>query len=341
VSQTVEKPATEPVAGVPGSSFAHQPLTRRLAGAGQQLGVLGALVVACLLFSILSPYFWTVDNGLNIGQAVSYTGIVAAITTMVLVAGGLDLSIGAVMALSSCLVADLLGSGMGLVPAVAIALAAGAGVGVVNGVLIARVGINAFVVTIGTQFIARGLAYLVTGGQAQSVTDQRIIDLGQGKIAGLPASLLLMLVAFALVGWMLARTQFGTHVYAIGGTPGGRMARLAGIKVERRLIQVYVLSATFAALAGIVVAGYTGTGDAAALLGVELTIIAAAILGGTSLLGGRGTVFGTLVGVLLLGVITNGIVLLDLGTSAQYLVQGAALLLAVVIDEVRTKRAAR
>lgn len=316
-------------------------LLQRAAGVGQQIGVLGALVVACILFSILSPYFWTVDNGLNIGQAVSYTGIVAAITTMVLVAGGLDLSIGAVMALSSCLVADLLGSGMALVPAVAIALAAGAAIGAVNGVLIAYVGINAFVVTIGTQFIARGLAYLVTGGQAESVTDERILDLGQGKIAGIPASLLLMLVVFGLVGWMLARTRFGRHVYAIGGTPGGRMARLAGIKVERRLIQVYVLSATFAALAGIVVAGYTGTGDAGALLGVELTIIAAAILGGTSLLGGRGTVVGTLIGVLLLGVITNGIVLLDLGTSAQYLVQGAALLLAVVIDEVRTKRATR
>jgi len=301
-------------------------------------GVLGGLVVVAIALSFLSPYFLSAGNLLNIGSDISYIGVVAAITTIVLISGGLDLSVGAVMALSGVVTAKALSAGVPWPAAILIGLVSGGVIGLVNGVVISYVGVNPFVVTIATQFLARGTAYLVTKGQTVPVTDPTVVFIGQGRVAGIPFSLMLLAVAFCVVGWLLRRSAMGRHWFAIGGTPGGQMARLAGIPVDRRRLQTYVLSALFSAAAGVVVAGYTTSGDASALLGIELTVIGGVILGGTSLLGGRGTVIGTLVGTVLLGVINNGILLLNLGTSAQYLVQGAILLLAVIFDEVRNRR---
>ena len=297
---------------------------------------MGAIVIVGIAMTQLSPYFLRTGNLLNIGSAVSFTGIVASVTTVVLISGGLDLSIAAVMALSGTIVAASIDAGLPVAVAIPLALVAAIAVGAVNGALIAYVGINAFVITVATQFLVRGIAYRVTDGRVIRVSDEAIQYLGQGRMLGVPVPLVIMLLAFGIVGWLLHATVWGRHWYAIGGTPGGVMARLAGIPVRFRQMQIYVLSALAAGIGGIVVAGYTTVGDANALTGLELSILAGVILGGTALTGGRGTVLGTMLGVLLIGIISNGIQLLNLGVSTQYLFLGSALLLAVVYDHVRT-----
>lgn len=313
-------------------------LVRKKSIQAQYVGLLAGLGVAVIVMSVLSPYFFKAQNMLNIGAAVSFTGIVAAITTAVLISGGLDLSIAAVMAFSGAVVATSLQAGMPWYLAVVLALLSGVLFGAFNGLLISYVGINAFVVTVGTQFMVRGLAYLVTAGVVIPVSDPVIVFLGQGKLLGIPVSLLIMLLTFAIVGYLLRSSIWGRHWYAIGGTTGGRMARLAGIPVRKRTFQLYVLSALTSSAAGVIVAGYTTVGDANALTGLELSILAGVILGGTALNGGRGTVTGTIIGVVLIGVISNGIQLLNLGIAAQFLFLGVVLLLAVVFDQVRNRK---
>ncbi|QJU55284.1 ABC transporter permease [Herbiconiux sp. KACC 21604] len=328
----------------PSLSLRRRPDLTRLIRAGsgaQYLGLIIALVVVSVALSLLSPYFLRPANLLNIGAAISFTGIVAAITTAVLISGGLDLSISAVMAFSGCVVAVSLSAGLPWWLAIGLAMLSGLVIGAVNGGLISYVGINPFVVTVGTQFLVRGLAFLVTAGVVIPVSDPVVRFLGQGRIFGVPFSLLLMAVAFVVAGFLLRSTVWGRHWYAIGGSPEGRMARLAGIPVRRRTFQLYVLSAVFSAVAGAVVAGYTTVGDANALTGLELSILAGVILGGTALTGGRGTVIGTVFGVILIGVINNGIQLLNLGVAAQFIFLGGILLIAVVFDQIKTRRQTR
>lgn len=306
-----------------------------------QAGLFAALIVICVALSLLSPYFLLPQNGLNIARAVSYTGIAAAITTLVLIGGGLDLSVGAVMALSGAVCAELLMLGAPWEIALIGGLLAAAVVGVVNGAIVTYVGINPLIVTIGTQFVVRGVAFLAVRSQELIITEPHILFVGQGTVLGAPFPALLMVGMFVLVWFWMRFTRFGRHLYAIGGTPAGSMARLAGIPVDLRRMQMYVLSAVFAGLGGIVLAGFTGAGLAYAAQGVELPIIASVILGGTALGGGRGAVLGTLIGVAILGAVNNGITLLGVANEWQFVVQGVALLLAVIVDQVREKRRAR
>jgi ribose/xylose/arabinose/galactoside ABC-type transport system permease subunit len=309
---------------------------RRLPGA-QHFGLIGALFGVGLVVSRLTPFFLGTQNLLNVLTAVSFTGIVAAITTAVLIGGGLDLSIAAVMAFSGTIVAVALDNGANAAVAIALALGASALVGFANGGLISYGGINPFVITVGMQFLVRGFAFRVTGGRVVRVVSSDVRYLGQGDLLGIPVPVWFMVVIFGIVGWLLHTTVWGRHWYAIGGTPGGAMARLAGIPVKRRRLQLYVLSSLAAGLSGVLVAGFTTVGDANGLAGLELSILAGVILGGTALMGGRGTVFGTLLGVLLIGIIDNAIQLLNYGISAQFLFLGTALLLAVIYDHFRTE----
>jgi ribose/xylose/arabinose/galactoside ABC-type transport system permease subunit len=312
-----------------------------LAGWANNIGLIISLVALIVLFSSLSDVFFQWNNALNIGRASAYTGIAAAITTLVLVSGALDLSIGAVMALVGVVAARLLSDGHSLVFVLVACLAVGAVIGLVNGVIVTFVGVNPFIVTIGTQFVARGLAYafsVVQGGELV-ITRKHFLFIGQKDVLGVPFSVWLLVVSLVVVAWVMSRTKFGRHLYAIGGSAPA--SRLAGIPLERRRMQTYVLSGVGSALAGIVLASYTGAGIAYAATGVELTVIASVILGGTALMGGRGTIFGTFLGILILGIINNGLVLLGLGNQWQLMVTGGILLLAVVVDEVRAKLAAR
>jgi ribose transport system permease protein len=312
-----------------------------LAGWANNIGLLISLVALTVLFSSLSDVFFQWNNALNIGRASAYTGISAAITTLVLVSGALDLSIGAVMALVGVVAARLLSDGHSLGFVIVACLLVGAAVGIVNGTIVTFVGVNPFIVTIGTQFVARGLAYafsVVQGGELL-ITRKHFLFIGQRSVLGMPFSVWLLLASLAVVAWVMTRTRFGRHLYAIGGSAPA--SRLAGIPLELRRMQTYVLSGIGSAVAGIVLASYTGAGIAYAASGVELTVIASVILGGTALMGGRGTIFGTFLGILILGIINNGLVLLGLGNQWQLMVTGGILLLAVVVDEVRAKLAAR
>lgn len=305
------------------------------------IGLIVSVGALCALFSALSPYFFTSVNGLNIGRASAYTGVTAAVTTLVLVGGGLDLSIGAVMALVGVSAARLIALGLPLSAVIVVCLGIGAVVGLVNGVLVTFVGINPFIVTIGTQFVVRGLAYalsVVQGGELL-ITNKSFLYLGQGKLAGVPFPVWLLVGTLVLVHWILSYTRFGRHVYSIGGNAPS--ARLSGVPVSWRRIQIYVLSGVGSAFGGIILAGYTGAGIAYSATGVELTVIGAVILGGTALMGGRGTIFGTVLGIAILGIVNNGIVLLGLNQYWQLIVSGLVLLTAVVVDEVRAKRRIR
>lgn len=339
-------PMVSPPRAVPASEpalvgGAGEGIYRRLAGrivTANWAGLLVALVAVCIVFSIKSPYFMTVDNWLNMSRAVAYTGITAAAMTFILIAGGLDLSISGVMALVGVICGQLLNSQVPWILVIVIGLAIGAGVGGVNAGIIVGVGINPLIVTIGVQFVIRGVAYLLANGDLPLITNSSFARFGRGTLWQVPVPAIVLVVSFLIIGWLLSYTRFGLHSKAIGGTAGGGAARLAGVRVRRQLTKAYVLVGVFAAVSGIVLAGYTGTGDPSAAMGDELTIIAAVIIGGTGLFGGSGSVVGTFLGVVLLGVVNNGLTLLNVSTNWQYVVQGVALLLAVLIDDVRRRR---
>jgi ribose transport system permease protein len=214
-------------------------------------------------------------------------------------------------------------------------------VGLVNAVLITGIGINPLIATIGTQFAIRGFAYIVIDSRELLIDNSAFLYLGQGRLLGIPVPSLIMVASFVVIGFLMRATVFGRHIYAIGGSPDGAVARLAGVPVKRRQYQMYVMSGAFAGLGGVVLAAYSGSATGNAALGLELPIIAAVILGGTALGGGRGTIVGTVLGVILLGVINNGLTLRSVPSAWLFVVQGCALLLAVVIDERRQRREAR
>ncbi len=296
------------------------------------------MIAVGVVFAATSPFFLSLTNFANLSRAVGFTGIVAAITTLVLVAGAIDLSIAAMMSLAGVATAWLLGAGYDWPIALAGGLVAGLIGGAVNGLIVTRTGINPLIATIATQFLMRGIAFLLTGGFPVPMYHPVVSWLGAGSLIGIPVPAILMIFAFLVVGFLLNRTRFGIHAQAIGGSPGGSMARLAGVPVIARKMQIFILSGLFSAIGGIVLLGYTSTGDPNAAFGQELPIIAAVIMGGTSLGGGRGSVFGTLLGVVLLGEIYNGLTLNNLRSDWQYVVQGVALLVAVFVDEYRSRK---
>lgn len=315
------------------------PVSGGLLRLGGWTGLASSLIVVCVLLTFLSPYFLAVDNGLNIARAVSWWGVVALLTTIVLIGGSLDLSIGAVIGFSGVLCALLIDQGIPWPAAAVIGVASGSVFGAINGWMVAYIGVNAFVVTIAAAFTIRGLAYLVAGGRDILIDSPGFNLIGQGSVLGIPILVLFLVGAFLLTFWILRATVFGRHIFAIGGS--AEASRLVGVPVDRRRFQLLVLSGTAAGVSGILLASYTGSGLAYNGTGIELTVIAAVILGGTSLLGGKGTALGTLLGIALLGVITNGITLLGIGAYWQLITQGVVLALAVVLDELRSKRATR
>lgn len=304
-----------------------------LAGWANNIGLLISLVALIVLFSALSDVFFQWNNALNIGRASAYTGISAAITTLVLVSGALDLSIGAVMALVGVVAARLLSDGHSLVFVLVVCLAVGAAVGIVNGTIVTFVGVNPFIVTIGTQFVARGLAYafsVVQGGELL-ITRKRFLFIGQKDVLGVPFSVWLLLVSLAVVAWVMTRTRFGRHLYAIGGNP--EAARLSGIDVKRATLYVYMILGVLTAVAGILAAARTNSvtpGNQGNLL--ELDAVTAVVIGGTSLAGGRGTVAGTVLGTLVFSTLSNGMNLLGIDSNWQWICTGMILLVAVLID---------
>jgi ribose transport system permease protein len=289
-----------------------------------------------VFFSLASPYFMTWTNMVNLGQTLATSGIVAFAMTLVIISGGIDLSVGSVAALAGVLT-SLLWTFLGVPLALAAILGvlSGVMVGIVNGFMITRIKISPLITTLATFSIVRGLAFVISNGQTNQLNNDAFKFLGRGDIAGVPFSLILMVIVYVFFSYLLSHTRFGRNVFAIGGN--AEASRLAGIPINRTLMWVYILSGLFAAFAGIIIAAQLALSAPRAAVGLELTAIAAVVLGGTSLSGGKGTLFGTLLGVLILRVLDNGLVLLNVSSFYQDVASGVVLLLAVGFDQVRQR----
>lgn len=299
-------------------------------------GIYIALLLLVILMALIAPNFFSIKNGLNIAQAVSINAVVASGMTVVILTAGIDLSVGSIVAASGVATVLLLNGGVPTALAALVAILVGALIGLINGAIIAYLALPAFIVTLGALTYTRGIAYSMHGGPVQIAGESGIESIGNGSIGGIPMPVFIMIFVYWFFWFLLERTKFGRHVYAVGGNP--QAARLSGIDVKKVLMSVYVISGVTAGLAGLMFASRVRSGQVTAGVGYELDAITAVILGGTSLFGGRGRIFGTLIGALLIGVLSNGLVLLGVPIYTQLMIKGGVIILAVAIDTLRSKR---
>ena len=285
------------------------------------------------------PYFLTQSNFIEIGKRMTIIGIAAVGETIVIIAGGFDLSVGSVAAMASVGSAWVVDNGGSLLASVLAALAIGALIGVVNGAITGYGRINPLITTLGTFAIVRGLAYVLTDNKQITVNHEGFQNLGKHSAAGLPYIVWILLATYLAVGFVIPRYRFGRYMYAIGSNE--RAAALAGVRVNRWKLVFYGVSGMMAGLAGLVNAARLGTGIPSSSIGLELAVITAVILGGASLLGGRGRLLGTFLGVLFLSCLLTGLIQSGAEPEFQRVAQGSALILAVLFDEWRRGRLAR
>ena len=295
------------------------------------------LVGLAVIMSILSPFFLSVSNFMNILLATSTIGILAIAATFVLSSGGLDLSIGSVLGLSGVVGASVaVNLGMPTPIAVFAPIGAGALAGLVNGWVITRGFVPAFIVTLGMLGIARGLALVISDGRVIYGLPDWMLFLGQGRPFGIPMPVIILIVVAIIMHIVLAYTRFGRHTLAIGDNENAALT--AGINVDLHRLTLYTLSGGLAGLAGLLFATRINSGDPTAGISYELTAITAAIIGGTNLFGGRGSILGTIVGALIMGVLQNGLNLLAVQSYYQQMAIGAVLILAVFIDQFQQRQ---
>lgn len=301
-------------------------------GGAIRLESLIVLLLLIITLSFASPYFLSVSNALNILLATSVIGILGFASTFVIAAAGIDLSVGSVLGfggVAGALAVNTLNLSWPI--GIAVSLFAGAVCGLVNGLLIARARIPAFIVTLGMLGVARGGALVLTNGQPVYGLPNPIIWLGQGRPFGVPVPAVIFLAVAAITHFVLSRTRFGKYALVIGDNQNA--ARATGIHVDRHIVLLFTLSGILAGLAGLISAARVNSGDPTAGTGYELAAITAAILGGSNLFGGRASVVGTLVGALIMGVLQNGLNLLAVSAFYQQMAIGAILVLAVWLDQ--------
>ena len=324
----------------PGTGAAPTTSRRRISLTSQQLnegGLAVALIVLVVVLSFSSDYFATVDNMWAILGDAALVGIVAWASTLVIVAGEIDISVGPAVAFWSVILAELNGKiDLPLPVAVLVTLVGGALVGAFAGWLRARFGVPSFIVTLGLWSALRGLAQFLTNALPIPVGPSPFLDRLGGKIGPVPTSAILMIVLFLIFAFVAQRTAYGRSVYAVGGN--ARAALLTGINVSRIRVILFATSGAMAALLGIVFAGRLASGNSGAAQGLEFSVIAAVVVGGTSLAGGRGSMLGTLLGVLFITVIGNGLVILGVNSYVQDVVRGGLIVAAVLINMLLANR---
>jgi len=302
--------------------------------ASPYIGVLSVLVTAVAVLWATQPAFMTAENWVNIAELNAELMLVAVGLTFVLLTGGIDLSVGAMWSFAGIVLWKLLldlPQPAALVVAVLVAALVGM---LVNGLLIGRAGMSFLVVTIGSAALLHGLAQVWSGGQTQSIfQDKFVAGLGSNRVGGLPVTVWITAGTFLLAAALLRYTGFGRMVYAVGGNP--EAARLAGINVSGVRIAVYTICGGLAGLAGVLSAAHVGAASPDAGIGMELTAAAAVLLGGTSFMGGRGSLLGTLLGIAFLGVLQNGVTLTGISPYWSNVVSGIVLIVAVGIDRLR------
>jgi len=298
----------------------------------QKYGVLLGFLALCISLTFLSDVFLTPGNIINVLRQVSVNAIIAAGMTFVILTAGIDLSVGSMLALAGVITAGMQGNGT--LVAIVVPLVAMGLLGYFNGTVITKGQIAPFVVTLGMMTVARGLTLVYSGGMPISGMNEAFRFLGDGHIWVIPVPVIIMLLVYAVAGWVLRFTPFGRYVYAIGGNE--QVVRLSGINVNRVKAAVYAISGVAAALAGIILTSRLDSGDPTAGVAFELDAIAAVVIGGTSVAGGEGGVGGTLLGALLIGVLNNGLNLLDVPAFYQQIFKGLIIVGAVFFD--RRKR---
>ncbi len=303
----------------------------RIAAIVQGQGLLAMLLLLAVYFAANSEYFLTWSNVLTIGGSAAALGVMAVAQTYLIISGGIDVSVGSVVALSGVAMGIVIGGDGGFWPAALVAILIGAGVGAVNAILVVVLKINPFIVTLGTMSIFSGLALTLTSGETRVVDDPILSFVATKSSLGLPVPLLVFLVVFAVALVMERLTVWGRTIYAIGGN--AEAARLSGLHVRISQTILYVLSGISGAIAGILVTAQLASASPQVGASFLLSVITAVILGGASLSGGRGTVIGTLVAVAILGVLGNGFALLGMGSNTQTMALGFALIFAVLLDQ--------
>lgn len=300
-------------------------------------GIFFILIALVVLMSVLSPSFLTVINIMNVVRQISFIAIVGIGVTMVIITTGIDLSSGSVIALASVVSASFAHPNTyPLVVPVLLGLAMGVLCGAVNGSIIAKAKIPPFIVTLGMMTVARGAALLYSNGKPIGNFTNEFIFLGAGKIMGIPVPIIILLFVAIITHIMLNNTKFGRHVYAIGGNE--QAAIISGVNVNKVKVLVYTYASFLAALAGIVLTARISSGQPGLGVSYELDAIAAAVIGGTSLsTGGIGTVAGTITGALIIGVINNGMDLLNVSAYWQQIVKGVIIVAAVLLDQMKNK----
>ena len=283
------------------------------------IGIIGALLILCIFLSVFpktSGSFLTQKNIFNVLRQISSNLFLACGMTMVIILGGIDLSVGSIIALSGCFAAV---------------------VGMFNGVVISKTTIPPFIVTLATMNVAKGLAYVYTGGSPVRVVTKEWQFLGAGYVGGVPTPVILLAVVLVITAIIMNKTKLGRHIYAVGGN--SQAARFSGISTAKVKFLVHTYSGIMAGLAGVVLASRMYSGQPTAGDGAEMDAIAAVVVGGTSMAGGSGKIGGTIIGGLIIGVLNNGLNLLNVNSFWQYVVKGTVILLAVFVDYLRNKKA--
>jgi|GraSoiStandDraft_4_1057263.scaffolds.fasta_scaffold02064_9 ribose transport system permease protein len=309
----------------------------RLTETVSQVAAGGALIVVFIYLSFASPEFLTSDNLFNVGAQTAVTAIIAMGMTLVIITAGIDLSVGAVAALAGVIGAKAMSElGIPVIPAIGLGVLTGAAAGVINGVLITWAGMAPFIATLGMMSVARGTLDISTNAVAVFGLPDDFQLLGQGEIGPVPIPVIVIAVVAVIGHIVLTRTKLGRYSYAIGSNP--EAARLSGIPIRLYLTIVYTICGALAGLGGMIAASRVSSGQPNFGIGLELDVIAAAVIGGASLFGGQGTIVGTLIGAFLIALIRNGSVLLDINIFVQSVVIGVVIWLAVIWDRFRRRK---
>lgn len=300
--------------------------------------VIGLLLFS-LIISILNPRFLSVPNILNILKQTSINSVIAAGMTFVILTGGIDLSVGSILAITGAIVATLISGGMNVFLAVIIGIIIGGAAGVLNGFIISKGKVQPFIATLATMTLIRGYTLVFTDGKPISIGTSKSADIfskiGSGYFLGVPIPVYIMIFVFALSYYILKHTPIGRYVFALGGNE--EATKLSGINIDRIKLYVYGISGALSALAGIIITARLSSAQPQAGSGYELDAIAAVVLGGTSLAGGYGSVLGTVVGALIIGILNNALNLMDVSSYYQLLAKGFVILIAVLLDRKKNK----
>lgn len=303
---------------------------------GDKLVLLGAIIVVFVLFTALNKNFLSWQNMVNLLLAASLVGVVAVGHTYLIIAGQNDLSPGSLAAFSGVLAALLLSKNVPVALAIIITIMAGAVVGLFNAWMVNAIKLEAFIATLVTQAIVRGFAYIICDGKPIAISNQTFIKMGNYRLFNLPVAVWLMIFAFAIFGFILARTKFGRSVYAIGGS--SEAARLAGLNPKKIITICFILIGVLTSMGGIIFAARMNAGQPAANVNLEFDAITAVILGGVSFAGGVGGMAGTVLGVFLIQAFNTGLIMVNIPTFWQYVARGALLLFALTFDFIRKER---